>query len=241
MRRIAPRSRLPATTCWCPHRQTISQRRAQSTDDGWMETIHWPPSLKACPHGPTASSTPVALPRAARQSRSTIEMATSTYLPTLAVAGRVAHTLHDEPVVLLRQPAFARLENKLQVVEPEETQAIQLDGHPLDAHTRHRRPRCRCPEHGKGGLSISATVDCMYSKEHPSPPPVSSTAEGDPMTIDNPHRPTSSGIVYVLALVALVAVIVIAATSLWQADNSGTNALSGDPQATTPQSPQTAP
>jgi hypothetical protein len=61
------------------------------------------------------------------------------------------------------------------------------------------------------------------------------------MTIDNPHRPASSGIVYVLALIALVAVIVIAATSLWRADNSGTNALSGDPQATTPQSPQTAP
>ena len=61
------------------------------------------------------------------------------------------------------------------------------------------------------------------------------------MAIDNPHRPTSSGIAYVLALIALVAVIVIAATSLWRADNSATNALSGDPQATTPQSPQTAP
>jgi hypothetical protein len=61
------------------------------------------------------------------------------------------------------------------------------------------------------------------------------------MAIDNPHRATSSGVVYVLALIALVAVIVIAATSLWQSDNSGTNALSGDPQSMTPQSPQSAP
>jgi hypothetical protein len=61
------------------------------------------------------------------------------------------------------------------------------------------------------------------------------------MAIDYPHRPTSSAVAYVLALIALVAIIVIAATSLWQADNSGTNALSGDPQATTPQSPQTHP
>jgi hypothetical protein len=61
------------------------------------------------------------------------------------------------------------------------------------------------------------------------------------MAIDYPHRPSSSAVVYVLALIALVAIIVIAATSLWQADHSGTNALSGDPQATTPHSPQKAP
>jgi len=34
MPRIAPRSHLRATTSSCPRRQTTSQRRAQSTDDG---------------------------------------------------------------------------------------------------------------------------------------------------------------------------------------------------------------
>jgi hypothetical protein len=64
------------------------ETRDQSTDDGSMDTIRWSPSAKACPHGPTASSTPVASPRAARQSRSPIRRAISGYQPTPAVAGR---------------------------------------------------------------------------------------------------------------------------------------------------------
>jgi hypothetical protein len=59
--------------------------------------------------------------------------------------------------------------------------------------------------------------------------------------IDNPQRPASSGAIYVLALIVLVAVIVITAATLWRADNSGTNALSGDPQSTSPPSPQAVP
>jgi len=56
------------------------------------------------------------------------------------VVGGVAHALHDEPVVLGREPAFARLENELQVIEIEEAQAVQLNGHPLDAHLRQPPP-----------------------------------------------------------------------------------------------------
>ena len=61
------------------------------------------------------------------------------------------------------------------------------------------------------------------------------------MAIDNPQRPASSGAIYILAMIVLVAVIVLAAATLWQADNSGTNALSGDPQATSPPATQPAP
>src|SRR6476620_3572854 len=96
----------------------------------------------------------------------------------------------------------------------------------------NRRPRCCSSADAKQGSYLFATVDCVRSKEHPSPLTVCSDNRRRPlMAIDNPHRPASSGIVYVLALIALVTVIVIAATSLWRADNSGTNALSGDPQA----------
>jgi len=49
------------------------------------------------------------------------------------------------------------------------------------------------------------------------------------------------GAIYLAAIAAIVIVIVVAAVSLWQTDNSGTNALSGDPQATSPPSPQVAP
>jgi hypothetical protein len=59
--------------------------------------------------------------------------------------------------------------------------------------------------------------------------------------MDNSQHPVSTGTVYILALIALVAVIVITAATFWRADNSGTNALSGNPQSTTPPSPQTAP
>ena len=48
----------------------------------------WSPSAAACPHGPTASSTQAASPRAARRLRSPIGRATSTCRPTPAVAGR---------------------------------------------------------------------------------------------------------------------------------------------------------
>ena len=34
-------------------------------------------------------------------------------------------------------------------------------------------------------------------------------------------------------MIVLVAVLALAGATLWQADNSGTNALSGDPQAIT--------
>ena len=61
------------------------------------------------------------------------------------------------------------------------------------------------------------------------------------MAIDNPQRPAASGAIYILALIVLVAVIVITAATLWRADNSGTNALSGDPQSTSPPSPQAVP
>ena len=46
--------------------------------------------------------------------------------------------------------------------------------------------------------------------------------------------------IYILTGV-LVVFAVIAAISLWQTDNSGTNSLSGDPQATSPPSTQGAP
>jgi hypothetical protein len=49
------------------------------------------------------------------------------------------------------------------------------------------------------------------------------------------------GAIFILAITAIIVVIVIAAVSLWQADNSATNALSGDPQSTSPPSPQVAP
>jgi hypothetical protein len=45
----------------------------------------------------------------------------------------------------------------------------------------------------------------------------------------------------VLAMIVLAAVLALVATTLWQADNSGTNALSGDPQAITPPATQSAP
>jgi hypothetical protein len=48
------------------------------------------------------------------------------------------------------------------------------------------------------------------------------------------------GAIYILAIAVTIVVIVIAAVSLWQTDNSGTNALSGDPQATSPPSTQVA-
>jgi hypothetical protein len=59
------------------------------------------------------------------------------------------------------------------------------------------------------------------------------------MGIDNQRQ--GPGAIYIAAIAAIIAVIVVAAISLWQADNSGTNALSGDPQATSPPSPQVAP
>jgi hypothetical protein len=49
------------------------------------------------------------------------------------------------------------------------------------------------------------------------------------------------GVIYILAIAVIIVVIVVAAVSLWQTDNSGTNALSSDPQATSPPSPQLAP
>jgi beta-lactamase regulating signal transducer with metallopeptidase domain len=61
------------------------------------------------------------------------------------------------------------------------------------------------------------------------------------MAIDNPQRPASSGAISVLVMILLAIVVVVTAVTLWRADNSGTNSLSGDPQATSPQSPQTVP
>jgi hypothetical protein len=49
MPRIAPRSRLWATTSWCPHRWITLRRRAQSTGAGSTGTIRWPPSAAVCP------------------------------------------------------------------------------------------------------------------------------------------------------------------------------------------------
>ncbi len=48
------------------------------------------------------------------------------------------------------------------------------------------------------------------------------------------------GAIYILAIAVIIVVIVVAAVSLWRTDNSGTNALSGDPQATSPPSTQVA-
>ena len=59
------------------------------------------------------------------------------------------------------------------------------------------------------------------------------------MAIENQRR--VPGAIFIFAITAIIVVIIIAAVSLWQADNSGTNALSGDPQATSPTSPQVAP
>lgn len=49
------------------------------------------------------------------------------------------------------------------------------------------------------------------------------------------------GPIYVLAMILLVAVLALAAATLWQTDNSGTNSLSGDPQAITPPATPSAP
>ena len=59
------------------------------------------------------------------------------------------------------------------------------------------------------------------------------------MEIEN--RRQGPGAIYILAIAVIVVVIVVAAASLWQTDNSGTNVLSGDPQATSPPSTQVAP
>jgi len=59
------------------------------------------------------------------------------------------------------------------------------------------------------------------------------------MAVENQRQ--GPGAIFILAISAIIVVIVIAAVSLWQADNSGTNALSGDPQSTSPPSPQVAP
>ena len=61
------------------------------------------------------------------------------------------------------------------------------------------------------------------------------------MAIDHPTRSASSGAIYILAMIVLVAVIAFAAATLWQADNSGTNSLSGDPQAINPPATQAVP
>ncbi len=61
------------------------------------------------------------------------------------------------------------------------------------------------------------------------------------MAIDQPRRPASSSAIYLVATIVLVAVLALVATTLWQVDNSGTNALSGDPQAINPPATQTAP
>jgi hypothetical protein len=53
------------------------------------------------------------------------------------------------------------------------------------------------------------------------------------MTIDNPSRPRRSWGRYAVAIV-VVAILAIVAASLWQADNSGTNSLSGDAHSTSP-------
>src|SRR5258708_31640615 len=53
-----------------------------------MDTIRWSPSTAVCPHGSTASPTPVASRRTARPPRSPIRRATSTYRPTPAAVGR---------------------------------------------------------------------------------------------------------------------------------------------------------
>jgi len=59
------------------------------------------------------------------------------------------------------------------------------------------------------------------------------------MTIQN--HSSGPGAIYILAIAAIVAVIVVAAASLWQTDNSATNVLSGDPHSTNPASPQVTP
>jgi hypothetical protein len=61
------------------------------------------------------------------------------------------------------------------------------------------------------------------------------------MAIDHPQRSAASGAIYVFAMIVLVAVLAVAAATLWQADNSGTNSLSGDPQAITPPATQSTP
>ncbi len=61
------------------------------------------------------------------------------------------------------------------------------------------------------------------------------------MAIDHPQRSVWSGAIYIFAMIVLVAVLALAATTLWQADNSGTNSLSGDPQAITPPAATSAP
>lgn len=59
------------------------------------------------------------------------------------------------------------------------------------------------------------------------------------MAIENERR--RLGATYILAIAVVIAVIVFTAASLWQTDNSGTNAISGDPQSTSPPSPQVPP
>jgi hypothetical protein len=59
------------------------------------------------------------------------------------------------------------------------------------------------------------------------------------MPIENQRRGSTA--TYVVAIIVVVAVIVVTAASLWQPDNSATNVLSGDPNSTSPPSPQGAP
>ena len=61
----------------------------------------------------------------------------------------VANAFHDEPIVLGCGARLARLEDELQMVEPEVPQAVHLYGHPLDADS----------------LCRDATGDCGDPKE----------------------------------------------------------------------------
>lgn len=70
--------------------------------------------------------------------------------------------------------------------------------------------------------------------------PLLGELQEDFMATDHSQR-TSSGPIYVLAMILLVAVLALAAVTLWQTDNSGTNSLSGDPQAITPPATTSAP
>jgi len=72
------------------------------------------------------------------------------------------------------------------------------------------------------------------------PSPLLGELQENFMATDHPQR-TSSGPIYVLAMILLVAVLALAAATLWQTDNSGTNSLSGDPQAITPPATTSAP
>lgn len=70
-----------------------------------------------------------------RQADSTIG---SLHAKTGAIAAAIANTFDDEPIVLQLASPRHRLEDELQVIEPQQTETKTADCHALQPNTRHR-------------------------------------------------------------------------------------------------------